>query len=162
MAYAAAIMGGVSALQQGSASEAAGKYNAEMGWQNAQLARQSAKDQAIQQQRENYLRLGDMRANIGASGGTGGSFLDVLGDSAAQGELERQGIIYRGSIKANLLAHGASLSEAEASAAATGGYLRAAGELVRGGYGSVRASGSNTTSYNPSAAYNGGAGMELG
>src|SRR5438477_12950767 len=103
MAYLGAIFGAVGALQQGSSTEAAGKYNAEMGWQNAQLARQSAKDQALQATRENYLRLGDMRASIGASGGTGGSFLDVLGDSAAQGELERQNIIYRGSVKSNLL-----------------------------------------------------------
>lgn len=161
MSYAGAIIAGIGAVQQGNAAEAAGKYNAEMSRQNAQLARQSALDQSQQQQRENYLRLGDMRAQIGASGGTGGSFLDVLADSAAQGELERQGIIYRGSIKANLLAHGASLSEAEASAAATGGYLKAAGELMRGSYGSVRASGSNTTAYTPSARYNSGAGMEL-
>lgn len=157
-----AIFSAAGAVSQGASASAAGKYNAEMGWQNAQIARQTAKDQAIQQQRENYLRLGDMQASIGASGGTGGSFLDVLGDSAAQGELERQNIIYRGSVRSNMLAHGASLSEAEAAAGEKGGYLKAAGELLRGSYGSVRAAGSNTTGYTPSANYNSGAGMELG
>lgn len=145
MAWVGAVVSAAGALQQGEAAAAAGRYNAEMGWQNAQIARQAALDQAKQQQRENYLRLGEMQAQAGASGGTGGSFLDVLGDAAAQGELERQGIIYRGAVKSNLLAHGASLAEAEAAGAERGGYLRAAGELVRGSYGSVRAAGSNTT-----------------
>lgn len=140
-----AIIGGVGALQQGAASEAAGKYNAELGRQNAKVARQSAIDQAKQQARENYLRIGDMRASIGASGGTGGSFLDVLGDAAAQMELQRQSIIYGGSIKANLLSHGASLAEAEASAGMTHGYLQAAASLLGGNYGRLSSQGSNTT-----------------
>lgn len=144
MAWAAAAFAGVGALQQGNASAAANTYNAAMGWQNAQIARQTALDQAKQVSRENYLRLGEMRAQGGASGVEGGSFLDVLGDTAAQGELQRQQTIYAGDIKANLLAHGASLSEAEAATARTGGYLKAAGALTGGVYGSVRAAGSNT------------------
>jgi len=138
-------MAGVGALQQGGASAAASEYNAEMGWQNAQVARQAAKDEAAQASREHYLRLGDMQVAIGASGGVGGSFLDVLGDTASQMELERQNIIYAGSVKANLLAHGASLADAAASSARTGGYLRAAGALLGGNYDSPRRAGSTQT-----------------
>jgi len=144
MAWAGAIFAGVGALQQGSASEAAGKYNAEMGWQNAAISRQNSIDEANQVARDNYLRKGDMVAHIGASGGTGGSFLDVLGDSAAQMELRRQSVLYAGAVRTNLLAHGASLAEGEAAAARVGGGLRAAGALINGSYGSVRRSGSNT------------------
>jgi hypothetical protein len=86
-----------------------------------------------------------MKANTGKSGGVGGSFMDVLGDTAAQMELERQNIIYEGSVKVNLLAHGASLSDAASFNATQGGYLRAAGELLGGNYGGPRAAGSNVT-----------------
>jgi hypothetical protein len=145
MAWVGAVFAGVGALQQGNASSAANVYNAEMGWQNAKIARQTALDQAKQVSRENYLRLGDMRASMGGSGVTGGSFLDVLGDTAAQGELQRQQTLYAGEVKANMLARGASLSEAEAATSRMGGYLKAAGALTGGSYGSVRAAGSNTS-----------------
>jgi hypothetical protein len=145
MAWAGAAMGAIGAVQQGGAQAQGQAYNAEMGYRNAQLARQAARDKARQASREHYLRLGDMKANIGKSGGVGGSFLDVLGDTAAQMELERQNIIYEGSVKANLLAHGASLSDAAAVNSRTGGYLRAAGELLGGNYRGPRASGSNVT-----------------
>lgn len=127
-------MGALGAVQQGGAAQQAGAYNADMGWQNAQVARQTARDQARQASREHYLRLGEMKANIGKSGGVGGSFLDVLGDTAAQMEYERQQIVYVGSVKANLLAHGAALSESAGFSAQQGSYLKAAGELLRGNY----------------------------
>jgi len=148
MAWAGAAMGALGAVQQGGASAQAGAYNADMGWQNAGVARQAARDKARQASREHYLRLGEMKANIGKSGGVGGSFLDVLGDTAAQMELERQNIIYEGSVKANLLAHGASLQESAGFSAQQGGYLRAAGELLRGNYDRPRAAGSNATGGN--------------
>jgi hypothetical protein len=133
------------AVQQGGAAQQAGAYNAEMGVQNAQVARQSARDLARQASREHYLRLGDMKANIGKSGGVGGSFIDVLGDTAAQMEYERQQIVYAGSVKSNLLAHGASMAEAGAFSAQQRGYLRAAGELLGGNYSAPRRAGSNST-----------------
>lgn len=137
-------MGALGAVQQGGASAQAGAYNADTAWQNAGVARQAARDKARQASREHYLRLGEMKANIGKSGGVGGSFMDVLGDTAAQMELERQNIIYEGSVKANLLARGASLSDAASFNAQQGGYLRAAGELLGGNYSRPRAAGSNS------------------
>jgi hypothetical protein len=145
MAWAGAALGAVGAAQQGSAASQANAYNADLAWQNAGIARQTALDQVKQASREHYLRLGDMKANIGKSGGVGGSFIDVLGDTAAQMKLEEQQIMYAGSVKANLLAHGASLHEAAAYNAQTGGYLKAAGELLRGNWSSPRAAGSNVT-----------------
>jgi hypothetical protein len=103
-----------------------------MGFRDAQIARQNAQDSAKQSARETYLRTGSMVASHGASGGRDGSFLDVLGDAAAQGELERQHIIYAGSVASDRLAHGAGLSEAQAGSELVGGALRASGALLRG------------------------------
>jgi hypothetical protein len=89
--------------------------------------------QATQQARENYLRLGDMRASIGKSGGTGGSFLDVLADTAAQGELAKQNIIYAGAVKANNLVRGALLDQTQATTAKLGGYFKAGADLIGAG-----------------------------
>lgn len=144
MAWAGAAIGAVGALQQSGAASQANAYNADLAWQNAGIARQTALDQSRQVAREHYLRLGDMKANIGKSGSVGGSYLDVLGDTAAQMEYERQQIVYAGSVKANLLAHGASLSEAAAYNAQTGGYLKAAGELLGGNWSRPRRAGGQT------------------
>ena len=143
MAAAAAVIG-FSAIYSAKSAHDAAKHNAAMGRQNAQIARQNAIDQAKQQARENYLRLGDMQAAIGKSGGSGGSFLDVLADSAGQMELQRQQVLYAGLTKASMLESGASLSDAEAHNALIGGVLKASGALI-GGSGSVSRQGSQAT-----------------
>ena len=124
----------ISALQQGNAAKSAANFNAQTATQNAEIARQQATDQATQSSRENYLRLGAIRAAQGRAGGTGdaGSVLDVLGDTAAQGEIERQDIIYQGELKARGFANTATLERAGGSAAQTGGFLKAGSELLGG------------------------------
>lgn len=131
---AAAAISAISAIKQGQAAKAAAKYNAQIAEQNADLARQEAADQAVQQRRENYLRLGAIRAAQGHSGGTGdsGSVLDVLGDAAAQGELERQDIVYRGELKARGFTNTATLEEFSGRNAQTAGYLKAGSALLSG------------------------------
>jgi hypothetical protein len=62
-----------------------------------------------------------------------GSVLDVLGDVAAQGELERQSILYQGEINARGQMNTAALDRQIASSARTGGYLKAGSELLAGG-----------------------------
>ena len=125
----------ISALSQGSSASAAANYNAQVNAQNAVIARQQAEAQARQIERENYLRLGAIRANQGASGGAGdeGSVLDVLGDVAAQGELERQQALYQGELKARGYTNSATLDRYSASTASTSGYLKAGSELLGGG-----------------------------
>src|SRR5574341_579159 len=74
------------AYQQGAAARKASNFNAAVARQNAIVATGQAKAKAAQIERENILRLGLIRANQGASGGTmEGSVLDVIGDVAAQG-----------------------------------------------------------------------------
>ena len=124
----------ISALNQGNASRQAGQYNAQVNQQNAEIARSEAEANARQQDRENYMRLGAIRAAAGKSGGAAneGSALDVLADSAAQGELERQNILYRGELRARGYSNTAALDEFGGENAQSSGYLKAGSELLGG------------------------------
>lgn len=131
----AAIMG-VGAIQQGQAGYEAGQYNAGMDRQMAQIARQNGIDQARQVARANYLRLGTMQADAGATGASKSpGFLDVLADSASQMKLQEQNTLYEGELNTARYRNSANVEGAAGSAARTGGYLRAAGDLAGGSYG---------------------------
>ena len=122
------------ALRQGEASAAASNYNATINEQNAAIVRQNAADKAKQADREKYLRLGAIRAAQGRSGGTAdsGSVLDVLGDVAAQSELEKQQIIYQGEQQARGYTNTAQLDRAGADNAESSGMFKAGSELLGG------------------------------
>ena len=139
---ASAVMSAFGAIRQGQAAKAAGKYNAQINMQNAQIARSQADAAARQADRETYLRLGAIHAAQGKAGGTSdsGSVLDVLGDVAAQSELERQDIIYRGEMAARGYQNTAQLDRFGGDAAATAGYLKAGSELLGGGANAYTAS----------------------
>jgi hypothetical protein len=121
------------AYQQGQAAKASAQFNAQVANQNAQAARAQSLMQQQQQQREQYKRLGAIRAAQGASGGTmEGSALDVLGETAAQGELERQNIAYRGEMAARGYGNTASLDLFGGKQAAQAGTLTAIGTVAKG------------------------------
>ena len=128
------VISAISAIRQGEASQTAANYNAQINQQNAALATQQASDEARQQQRETYLRLGAIRAAQGHSGGTGdtGSVLDVLADTAAQGELDRQNIIYKGQLQARGYSNTATLDTYSGNAAVSRATSTAAGDLFSG------------------------------
>lgn len=128
------------AYQQGAAARKASNFNAAVARQNAIVATGQAKAKAAQIERENILRLGLIRANQGASGGTmEGSVLDVIGDVASQGELERQQALYQGELAARGYANTATLDVFEGKAAQRAGALAAGTELLRGGAGAYSA-----------------------
>lgn len=132
---AGAVISAVGALQQGSASKKASQYNAQIAEQNAAIARQNAADRATQADRETYLRLGAIRAAQGHSGGEAGegSVLDVLGDVAAQSELERQQIVYQGEMQARGFSNDAELERFSGNTRQTASYWKAGSELLSGG-----------------------------
>jgi len=142
---ASAVVSAVSAIQQGKAAKAAADFNATVNTQNAQIARSDAAGQAAQIERENALRLGAIRAAQGKSGGAAdsGSVLDVLGDQAAQGELEKQYAIYQGEQRARGYTNTATLDTASGKAAQKAGYMKAGTELVGGGAKAYNAYSSN-------------------
>lgn len=131
----AAVVGAVSAIQQGQAARAAADYNSTIELQNAQIARADAAAQAAQQDRENYLRLGAIRTAQGKAGGAAGegSILDVLGDQAAQGELDKQYVLYQGEQRARGFTNTSTLDAFSGRNAERTGYLKAGSELLGGG-----------------------------
>lgn len=137
-----AVVSAISAIQQGNAAKAAAEYNAVISEQNAAISRNDASAQATQIERDNALRLGAIRAAQGRAGGAAGegSVLDVLGDVAAQGELERQYAIYQGEQRARGFTNTAALDRASGRQAERQGFMRAGAELLAGGaraYGSA-------------------------
>lgn len=123
-----------SAIQQGNAAKQAADYNATISMQNAGIARSDAQAQATQIERENLLRLGSIRAAQGKAGGAAGagSILDVLGDVAAQGELDKQFALYEGEQRARGYTNTANLDTFSGKQARTAGYMKAGTELLSG------------------------------
>ena len=132
---AGAAVSAVSAIQQGQSAKATAKYNAAMAEQNAALAKQDTQVALQQKQRETYLRLGAIRAAQGKGGGAAdeGSVLDILGDVASQGELERQRIAMGGAIRERDFTASANLDRSRGKSAETQSYLSAGSELLSGG-----------------------------
>lgn len=135
MMGAATAVGAAGAIQQGKATKAAAEYNATISAQNAEISRADAATQAQQIDRENYLRLGAIRTAQGKSGGAQGegSVLDVLGDVAAQGELDKQYALYQGEQRARGFTNTATLDTFRGRQAQKAGYLKAGTELLSGG-----------------------------
>jgi hypothetical protein len=131
------VVSAMSALRQGEISSAASTYNATISTENAAIARQNAADQAKQAERERYLRFGAIKAAQGHSGGDAGqgSVLDVLGDVAAQSELQKQDILYRGELAARGYTNTANLDRASASNQESSGWMKAGTELLSGAAG---------------------------
>lgn len=132
MAVSAGVQA-IGAIQQGRAAKRAADYNAAIDTQNAQIAREDAALQAAQQDRENRLRAGAIRAAGGASGLTSDSVFDVLGDAAAQGELQKQYILYQGEQRARGYVNTASLERMSGKQALSSSYFQAGSDLLSGG-----------------------------
>ena len=148
MMIAGAAISAIGALQQGEAAKKAADYNATISTQNAAIARQNAADKARQADRETYLRLGSIRANQGAAGGAAGegSVLDVIGDVAAQSELQRQQIIYQGELQARGFQNDATLETFSGKTKQESSYWKAGSELLGGASNYMNASNSLTRS----------------
>lgn len=131
---AAAVVGAGAAIQQGETAKAAANYNVKVNQQNAQIAKQQAEDLAVQHDRETFMRLGQIRTAQGKSGGSGteGSVLDVIGDAAAQSELEKQYIKYRGALGERQFNNTAGLDAFAGERQQTAGYMKAGSELLYG------------------------------
>lgn len=113
-AAASTVVGAVSAHQSAQFDKRMAKRQALIHQQNAQIARKQAASQAQQAERRSRLRLGAIKAAGGASGAAGtGSVIDILGDVATQGELERQNELFKGELAARGQELGAEAARAE-------------------------------------------------
>lgn len=142
------VLGAAGQMQQASAQAAAAKYNSQVQQMNATLSERRARDaiergaQEEQRKRMEVARIGgQQRAAMAANGVdlTFGSPLDTLVDTAVLGELDALTIrtntyreAYDRRVDAVNQRAGAQLSQMEAKAAKTGGYLAAAGTILTG------------------------------
>lgn len=121
------------ALSQGQQARQAGEYNAAVARNNALAAKQQADANAAAQQRKARLQLGSMRAGYGASGvGLEGSPLDVIEQSAAMAELDRQNILYGGTLRSQGYESTAGLELMRGENAVTSSYFNAGSTLLMG------------------------------
>lgn len=121
-------------LQQGQAAYRAARFNAESSMQNATLSRAQAAEDAKRFKLTIKRQMGDMRANIGASGLTlDGSALDVLEDSAAQADLDARTIVHQGELKAYGFERDAQMQMAQGNSAVRGSYYGAAASILSAG-----------------------------
>lgn len=133
-AVVSAAAGAYAAKEQGDAAEDASKRNAKAQNTNARVAAEQAQYAADRQRSENRRRLGAQRA-AGAKSGidlSGGSFQDVLLDSAVQGEMDALASIYQGRAASAAYQSSARNSLLEGKAAKQAGYLRAGSTLLSG------------------------------
>lgn len=122
------------ALKQGQAAQQAAQYNAAIAERNADISRQQAEAEALQIDREGRQRAGAIRAAAGASGITlEGSVLDVLADTVAQGELEKQNAMYVGNLRAMSYEEDAALELRSGKTARKASFYEAGAALLSGG-----------------------------
>lgn len=135
MGLAGAATSAFSEISKGKAGLAASKFNAAIQDQNAAIVRENTKLQIQQHDREMILREGAIRVGHAKGGGTAtsGSVLDILADTAAQGEIQRQDIAYRGALAERGHYNTAALDRFSGKNANRAGYLSAGSELLTGG-----------------------------
>lgn len=132
---AATLLTGASAISTGNAARKQGEYNAAIATRNAGAARDQANADASAQQRMAYQKMGAARAGYAASGITSeGSPLDVLSVSAANAELDKQNILYKGELRAMGYDDTGALDMSRGNAAQKSGYVKGASSfLIAGG-----------------------------
>lgn len=129
----ATVVSVAGSLMQASQQKKAADYNAQMAQQQSVAAQQQAAAQADTQRRRAQRQIGSMEASYAASGlSLEGSPLEVLEQSARDAELDRQNILYGGSLRSTGYQNTASLESAKGQNAMTSGFLRAGSTLLSG------------------------------
>lgn len=180
LVVAAAAYSAYSSYQQGKAQEDMYEYQQDVQEYNAALERQNAEYQARKHRKDVQRLLASQRAHLSASGLdiSMGSPLELMADTAYEGEMDAQEIIYAGEMRATGLQHQADLSGFQGKVAYWSGKQKAYGTLLSGaasgasmgaasygGGAQTTQSGSvsqGTQTYSPNAGYGGGEGGARG
>lgn len=136
------IVGAFGANQQANATAQAASYNASVATQNAGEALYQGAVQLQQQQVRAAQQIGQGEANYGAAGVTGdsGSATDVLRMSAGNAERDALNITHASQMKAWSYQTGAYLDNMQGQNASTAAMYGAAGSMLTGAAGAVKAS----------------------
>src|SRR6185503_14846667 len=117
----------------GQAAEEAGKAPQEADNANVQAAQDAAALEAGQVRRRNLLRLGTQRANAAKSGVLiSDSPADVIYDTAIQGELEAQSVLYSGATQASYSRSRGAIARLQGENAKSAAKIQSAGTLIGG------------------------------
>lgn len=126
-----------SAMNRADSAKSTAEYNANIARSNAAATRQQGDANAAAQQRKARLAIGQARAGFGASGvALEGSPIDVLEQSAASAELDRQNILYGSETRARAYETQAGMElwqgeqqASQAKSAAWAGLFKAGGSM---------------------------------
>lgn len=144
-------VGAIGSIAQGQSAAASDRYNASVQQTYAQEQVQQGQEAAAQDARKAALQRGTILANMGASGASGGSGLDVLADTASQGILQEQFDVQSGALENNKYINSATAEQSNANNASSTGVLKAAGDIFGGAGNAFNASQKLT---NPAGANN--------
>jgi len=132
-AVASAVVGTVGAISTGISQGRAARYNAQVAENNAQAARQAAAFEADAERRRQIRLFGAQRAAYGKAGVTmEGTPLDVVGDTAAEAELDLLAIRYQGELGYNRGQSEASLQRYAGRSARMSSYYDAGSSILKG------------------------------
>jgi Flp pilus assembly protein CpaB len=132
-AVAGAGVAAYSAVEQGNAAEDAAKRTQKAENANAQAAMEAASLEAGQVRRKNLLRLGSQRADAAKSGVLiNDSANDVIYDTAIQGELEAQSVLYSGASAASYQQQRGVNARAAGNSAKSASYINAGSSIIGG------------------------------
>lgn len=129
---AGTVMSAVGAVQAGTAQKNAALYNARLDEISAGVALDQAGADAARFHRQNVKTMGSIVAGLGASGGSGDDALSVLGDTAAQMNLDENTIKYQGKLRAFGNEQSAALNRQQAETADQQGALKGASKFLAG------------------------------
>lgn len=134
LTVAGAVTGATGALSAGKAQSDMANYNAAVAANQAIAAQQSAAFDEEQHRTKLAKLLSTQKANYGASGvdPNTGTPLQVMADTAAQGELDALAIRYGGAVGAARATSQAELDKMQAKSARVAGYYGAGTSLLTG------------------------------
>jgi hypothetical protein len=142
LAGVAAATSAAGAIYKGQAEGKAADYNSQIANQQAVLARQQGAEQSRRFDIQSRRDMGSIRSGFGGSGvSMAGSVLDVLGESAANAELDSLTIQHGAELKARGYESDARMSRFRGKTARTSGFLSASGELLKGASSMVKKQG---------------------
>lgn len=128
----ASFVQGVGAIVQGNAGAKAANYNKRIDLYNANVTEQEGQIAETQLRQETARRLGSIRANVGASGLSGGSASDLLEESAYNAEMDALNTRYNYKTKAQNYRMQGDLEGMRAKNSKSAGYLNAGSILLAG------------------------------
>lgn len=150
-------------LVEGKQAQRAAEFNAATMEAEARIARQQGGAREEQQRRRAREFLGTQRAAAGQAGvGLGGSIGDVLGDSAAEAELDALNIRYESNLQALGMENQAAITRWQGKEAKRAAKARAVATVISGAAQYGQGGGFTFGKTGPAGGSTGGSGLSLG